>query len=92
MIENSFKDLVEQTFDFPQTEFDVNDDKLMFNNIELMDIVQQYGVPLKITYLPKIGEKIRFANDLFLGAMKSMNIMEIILIVIVQKVITSHLL
>ncbi len=70
MIENSFKDLVEQTFDFPQTEFDVNDDKLMFNNIELMDIVQQYGVPLKITYLPKIGEKIRFANDLFLGAMK----------------------
>ena len=69
MIENTFKDLVEQTFTFPQQEFDVNDAKLFFNNIDLNQIAQIYGAPLKITYLPKIGEKISNARKLFQKAM-----------------------
>ena len=48
-------DLIEQTFEFPTREFGVDEEHtLMFNNVPLMDIIKQYGTPLKISYLPKI--------------------------------------
>ncbi|MEL7001917.1 MAG: arginine decarboxylase [Bacteroidota bacterium] len=65
-----YVDLIEQTFDFPQNEFKVSDNKLYFNNVPLMDIIDQYGTPLKLTYLPKIGENIRYAQKLFNDAIK----------------------
>jgi arginine decarboxylase len=58
-------DLIEQTFDFPQDEFKVIDDELYFHNIPLMDIIKQYGTPLKISYLPKISEQIQKAKRYF---------------------------
>ncbi|MBN2682614.1 MAG: arginine decarboxylase [Bacteroidales bacterium] len=58
-------DLIEQTFEFPQEEFKVEDNELSFNNIPLMDIIKQYGTPIKITYLPKISQKIQAAKRLF---------------------------
>ncbi len=58
-------DLIEQTFEFPQKEFKVVDSELYFNDIPLMDIIKQYGTPLKITYLPKISEQIHHARKLF---------------------------
>lgn len=64
-----YLDLIEQTFDFPQKEFKVIDDELYFNDICLMDIIKQYGTPLKISYLPKISEKIQNAKKLFNVAM-----------------------
>jgi arginine decarboxylase len=62
-------DLIEQTFDFPQEEFKVEDNELMFNEIPIMDIIKQYGTPIKITYLPKISQKIQAAKRLFNVAM-----------------------
>ena len=70
----SYRDLIEQTFEFQTREFNVDDDhNLMFNNVPLMDIIQQYGTPLKLTYLPKIGEHIENARLLFRNAIKKFN-------------------
>ncbi len=62
-------DLVEQTFEFPQEEFEVKDSELYFHNIPLMDIIKQYGTPVKLTYLPKISEQIQKARRFFNVAM-----------------------
>ncbi|CAM1334939.1 arginine decarboxylase [Tenacibaculum aestuariivivum] len=60
-----YKDLIEQTFDFPQAEFHTEDDNLFFHNIDMMELVKQYGSPLKFTYLPKISENIGRAKNWF---------------------------
>lgn len=64
-MKNKYIDLIEQTYDFPQNEFRVEDNELYFNNICLMDLIKQYGTPLKITYLPKISAQIQKAKKLF---------------------------
>lgn len=68
-MENKYQNLIEQTFNFPQEGFHVQDDELFFNDIPLMDIIKQYGTPLKITYLPKISSQIQKAKKLFNVAM-----------------------
>jgi arginine decarboxylase len=60
-----YADLVNQTFDFPQDGFEVEDDNLLFHNIPLMDVIKQYGTPLKISYLPKISSQIQKAKKIF---------------------------
>ncbi len=68
-MKNRYTDLIEQTFEFPQEGFKVEDNCLHFNGIPLMDIIEQYGTPLKITYLPKISDQIQKATRLFNVAM-----------------------
>ena len=51
-MKNKYIDLVGQTFDFPQDEFRVEDGTLYVNDINMMDIIKEYGTPLNITYLP----------------------------------------
>lgn len=58
-------DLISQTYEFPQEEFKVEDNELIFNDVRLMDIIKQYGTPLKITYLPKISQNIQKARRWF---------------------------
>ncbi|WP_233900565.1 arginine decarboxylase [Tenacibaculum piscium] len=65
-----YKDLIEQTFDFPQEEFHTKNDNLFFHNIDMMALVKQYGSPLKFTYLPKISENIHKAKNWFHKAME----------------------
>jgi len=64
-MKNKYIDLIEQTFDFPQDEFRVEDNELHFHNIPLMDLIKQYGTPLKISYLPKISHQIQKAKKMF---------------------------
>ena len=46
-MKNKYIDLVEQTFDFPQDEFKLDENNnLKFHDISLMDLVKQYGTPL----------------------------------------------
>jgi len=66
-------DLIEQTFEFPQEEFRVENNQLLFNEVPLMPIIKQYGTPLKLTYLPKIGENIKYARRIFNNAIKKHN-------------------
>lgn len=70
---NSYIQLIQQTFDFPQEGFEVQKNKLHFNGIPLMDVIKKYGTPLRITYLPKISEQIEEAKMLFRRAMKKSN-------------------
>lgn len=60
-----YVDLISQTYEFPQEEFKVEDNELIFNTVPLMDIIKQYGTPLKITYLPKISQNIQKARRWF---------------------------
>ena len=55
-------DLINQTYEFPQEEFSLKGSTLEFHGIDLMELVEQYGAPLKFTYLPKISEKPSFAS------------------------------
>ena len=64
-MKTKYQDLIEQTFDFPQDEFKVEDDELLFHDIPLMDIIKQYGTPLKISYMPKISQQIQKAKKMF---------------------------
>ncbi|GHS87253.1 arginine decarboxylase [Bacteroidia bacterium] len=68
-MKNKYIDLIEQTFEFPQAEFKLIDDELYFYDVPLLDIIKQYGTPLKITYLPKISSQIQRAKRLFNVAM-----------------------
>ncbi len=68
-MKNKYIDLIEQTFHFPQEGFRVSENELFFNDIPLMEIIEQYGTPLKITYLPKIGSQIQKAKKIFKVAM-----------------------
>ncbi len=60
-----YRDLIEQTFYFPQEEFKLEDSELQFHGIDLMALVEKYGAPLKFTYLPKISENINRAKEWF---------------------------
>lgn len=60
-----YRELVEQTFDFPQREFDIDNNTLRFNKLPLMEIIERYGTPLRLTYLPKIGQQIEKARKIF---------------------------
>jgi len=65
--------LIDQTYYFPQEEFSLEDENLKFHGIPLMDLVKEYGSPLKFTYLPKISENINRAKGWFKIAMEKNN-------------------
>ena len=68
-----YRDLIEQTFYFPQEEFKLEDNELQFHGIDLMKLVEKYGAPLKFTYLPKISENINRAKEWFKNAIEEHN-------------------
>ncbi|WP_210490765.1 arginine decarboxylase [Rufibacter aurantiacus] len=70
---DKYTDLIHQTFDFPTEEFTVHDNELYFNGIPMMELVKQYGTPLRLTYLPKISSQIQKAKILFRESMEKLN-------------------
>ncbi len=64
-----YQDLIEQTFEWPQTEFSTHDSELHWHDIPVMELIKQYGTPLKVSYLPKISEHIQKAKRMFNVAM-----------------------
>ncbi len=69
----SYADLIDQTFDFPSEEFHVKEKQLFFHEVDLMALIEKYGTPIKISYLPKIRENIAKARKYFGDAMKKHN-------------------
>src|ERR1700756_351186 len=67
---NTYTDLVTQTFNFPQEGFEVKDSYLQFNGLDLKALIDKYGTPMKLTYLPKIGMQINKAKKMFANALK----------------------
>jgi len=72
-MKTKYQDLIEQSFEFPTEEFEVEDGELNYYGIPLMDLVKQYGTPLKFTYLPKITENIKKARVWFNVAITKAN-------------------
>jgi arginine decarboxylase len=69
-MKTKYIDLIDQTYFFPQEEFTLRDDNLLFHGIDLMQLVEQYGSPLKFMYLPKISENIGKAKQWFSDAFR----------------------
>src|SRR6266487_6398033 len=67
---NSYTELVRQTFNFPQEGFDLTDDYLQYNGVDVKSLIDKYGTPLKLTFLPKIGMQINKAKKMFENALK----------------------
>lgn len=63
-------DLINQTYDTPEGEFKVDKGELHFHDIDLMQLIKQYGAPLKFTYLPQISNNINRAKTWFADAIK----------------------
>lgn len=70
-MKSSYFDLVEQTFYFPQEGFDLNEGYLTFHGVSLKYLIEKYGTPFKLVYLPRIGEQIKRARNLFNRAIKA---------------------
>ena len=69
----NYADLIDQSFEFPSSEFAVKDKELHFHGVNLMEIVEKHGTPLKLSFIPKIGQNIRYAQEIFNGAMAKHN-------------------
>jgi arginine decarboxylase len=65
-------DLIDQTFDFPQNEFHLREDRLFFHGIDLMRLIDEYGTPLKFNYLPQVSNNIQRAKGWFREAMNNL--------------------
>jgi arginine decarboxylase len=72
-MKNSYFDLIEQSYYFPQEGFDLRDNGLTFHGISLKYLIKKYGTPFRFIYLPKIGDQIKKARNLFNKAIKKNN-------------------
>lgn len=72
-MKNSYFNLIEQTYYFPQEGFDLRDDKLTFHGVSLSHLIKKHGTPFRFMYLPKIGDQIKKARNLFNRAIKKNN-------------------
>lgn len=63
-------DLIHKTFDFPTEDFSVHSGGLQFYGVPLMKVIERFGTPLKITYLPKISDSIQRAKRMFRESMQ----------------------
>jgi arginine decarboxylase len=64
-MKNTYFDLIEQSYYFPQEGFDLRDGYLTFQGISMQYLIEKYGTPFRFIYLPKIGDQIKKARNLF---------------------------
>jgi len=69
-MKTSYHDLIEQSYYFPQDGFDLQNGYLTFHGISIKYLIETYGTPFKLTYLPRIGAQIKRARNLFNKAIK----------------------
>ncbi|MCB0660177.1 MAG: arginine decarboxylase [Saprospiraceae bacterium] len=70
---NSYFQLINQTYYFPQEGFDIHQGNLTFHGLSLKYLIDKYGTPFRLTYLPRIGDQIKKAKNLFNRAIKANN-------------------
>ncbi|MAY82774.1 MAG: arginine decarboxylase [Flavobacteriales bacterium] len=69
-MKNSYFDLIEQSFYFPQEGFDLKNGYLSFHGVSLKHLIEKYGTPFRFIYLPKIGDQIKKCRNLFNRSIK----------------------
>lgn len=72
-MKNTYFDLIDQSYYFPQDGFDLRDDFLTFQGMSLKYLIEKHGTPFRFIYLPKIGDQIKKARNLFNRAIKKNN-------------------
>lgn len=69
-MKNTYFDLIDQSYYFPQEGFDLKDGYLTFYGVSLKYLIEKHGTPFKLMYLPRIGEQVKKARNLFNRAIK----------------------
>ncbi|HAW53092.1 MAG TPA: arginine decarboxylase [Flavobacteriales bacterium] len=72
-MKNTYFNLIDQSFYFPQEGFDLREGSLSFHGISIKYLIDKYGTPFRFIYLPKIGDQIKKARNLFNRAIKKHN-------------------
>jgi arginine decarboxylase len=72
-MKNTYFDLIDQSFYFPQEGFDLKNGYLTFHGVSLKYLIEKYGTPFRFIYLPKIGDQIKKSRNLFNRAIKKNN-------------------
>ncbi len=70
-MKNTYFDLIEQSYYFPQEGFDLKNGYLTFHGVSLKYLIEKYGTPFRFIYLPKIGDQIKKSRNLFNRAIKN---------------------
>jgi len=69
-MKNTYFDLIDQSFYFPQEGFDLRNGYLTFHGVSLKYLIEKYETPFRFIYLPKIGDQIKKARNLFNRSIK----------------------
>jgi len=69
-MKNTYFDLIEQSYYFPQEGFDLQNGNLTFHGVSLKHLIEKHGTPFRFIYLPKIGAQIKKTRNLFNRAVK----------------------
>src|ERR1700743_2433372 len=69
----SYQEFLDLSVGFPQDGFEIIEDELFFNDLNLMEMIETYGTPLRFTYLPIISKKIQQAKLMFQQAIVKNN-------------------
>ena len=73
-MKNTYFDLIEQSYYFPQEGFDLRDNcPFTFHGVSIKYLIEKYGTPFRLMYLPRIGDQIKKARNLFNRAIKANN-------------------
>ncbi len=70
-MKNTYYNLIDQTFYFPQEGFDIVNGYLEFHGVPLIHLIKKHGTPMKLTYLPNIGKQVKKTRNIFNRAIKS---------------------
>lgn len=70
---NTYLNLIEQSYNFPQEGFSLDNGYLVFNGVSLKYLIEKYRTPFKLLYLPRIGDQINKARKHFNQAIEKHN-------------------
>ena len=71
-MKNTYFDLIDQTFYFPTDDLELQHKRLHFHGIDLAALLDKYGSPLRVYYLPSIQQKIGEARGYFREAIRGL--------------------
>lgn len=69
-MKNTYFDLIDQSYYFPQEGFDIKNGYLTFHGISVHHLIEKHGTPFRLMYLPRIEQQIKRVKNLFNRAIK----------------------
>ncbi len=69
-MKNTYFDLIDQSYYFPQEGFDIKNGFLTFYGLSLQHLIQEHGTPFRLMYLPRIEEQIKRVKNLLIEPSK----------------------